>query len=186
LLLSLGSLAIFIEIINPGVIFPGVFGVIALILAFFSLSVIPFNWAGVGLIVFAFVLFGLEIFVPSGGILGGGGFFALILGGLLLTLGNPPEFQISRWLLIGLAASLGAIVLFVLVNVMRIRTLPAQVGMETAIGREAVVRTTLDPEGFVFFDGEMWTAESAEGAIQEGERVIITEVHGLRLKVKRQ
>ena len=186
LLLSLGSLAIFIEIINPGVIFPGVFGVIALILAFFSLSVIPFNWAGVGLIVFAFVLFGLEIFVPSGGILGGGGVVALILGGLLLTTGNPPEFQISRWLLIGLAAALGAIVLFVLVNVMRIRTLPAQVGIETTIGREAVVRTTLDPEGFVFFDGEMWTAESTEGAIQEGERVIITEVHGLRLKVKRQ
>ncbi len=69
---------------------------------------------------------------------------------------------------------------------MRIRTMPAKVGMETMVGREAVVRTTLDPEGFVFFDGEMWTAESEEGAIQEGERVIITEVHGLRLKVKRQ
>ncbi len=186
LLLSLGSLAIFIEIVNPGVIFPGVFGVIALILGFFSLSVIPFNGAGVALIIFAFVLFGLEIFVPSGGILGVGGFFALILGGLLLTSGNPPEFQISRPLLIGLAAALGAIVFFVLVNVMRIRTMPAQVGTETMIGSEAVVRSSLDPEGFVFLDGEMWTAESEEGTIQEGDRVIITEVHGLRLKVKRQ
>ena len=186
LLLSLGSLAIFIEIVNPGVIFPGVFGVIALILGFFSLSVLPFNWAGVALIIFAFVLFGLEIFVPSGGILGGGGVVALILGGLLLTSGNPPEFQVSRWLLFGLAAAMGAIVIFVLVNIMRIRMMPAQVGIETFVGHEAVVRSTLDPQGFVFLDGERWTAESEEGTIQEGERVVITEVHGLRLKVRKQ
>ncbi len=186
LLLSLGTLAIFIEIVNPGVIFPGVFGVIALILGFFALSVLPFNWAGVALILVAFILFGLEIFVPSGGILGVGGVVALILGGLLLTSGNPPEFQVSRWLLIGLAAAMGAMVLFVLVNIMRIRMMPAQMGMESVVGREAVTRSTLDPEGFVFFDGESWSAESEEGMIGEGERVVITEVHGLKLKVKKE
>ena len=186
LLLSLGSLAIFIEIINPGVIFPGVFGVISLLLGFFSLSVIPFNWAGVALIMFAFILFGLEIFVPSGGILGGGGVVALILGGLLLTSGNPPEFQVSRWLIIGLATAMGAIVVFVLVNLVRIRMMPVQVGVETMIGHEAVARSALDPEGIVFLEGETWSAESEEGTIQSGERVVITEVHGLRLKVRKQ
>jgi membrane-bound serine protease (ClpP class) len=186
LLLSLGSLAIFIEIINPGVIFPGVFGVISLVLAFFSLSVIPFNWAGVALIMFAFILFGLEIFVPSGGILGGGGVVALILGGLLLTLGNPPEFQISRWLVFGLAAAMGAIVVFVLVNLVRIRMMPVQVGVETMLGHEAVARSALDPEGIVFLEGETWSAESEEGTIQAGERVVVTEVQGLRLKVRKQ
>jgi membrane-bound serine protease (ClpP class) len=186
LLLSLGTLAIFIEIVNPGVIFPGVFGVIALILGFFALSVLPFNWAGVALILFAFVLFGLEIFVPSGGILGVGGVVALILGGLLLTSGNPPEFQVSRWLLFGLAAAMGAVVLFVLVNIVRIRTMPAQTGVESIVGREAVTRSGLDPDGFVFFDGERWSAESEEGTIEEGERVVITEVHGLKLKVKKK
>lgn len=186
LLLSLGTLAIFIEIVHPGVIFPGVFGVIALILGFFALSVLPFNWAGVALIFFAFVLFGLEIFVPSGGILGVGGAVALILGGLLLTSGNPPEFQVSRWLLIGLAAAMSAIVIFVFVNIMRIRKMPAQVGMESIVGRQAVTRSILDPEGFVFFDGERWSAESEEGTIGEGERVVITEVKGLKLRVKKE
>jgi len=186
LLLSLGTMAIFIEIVHPGVIFPGVFGVIALILGFFALSVLPFNWAGVALILVAFILFGLEIFVPSGGILGVGGVVALILGGLLLTSGNPPEFQVSRWLLIGLATAMGAMVLFVLVNIMRIRMMPAQTGMESIVGREAVTRTTLDPEGFVFFDGERWSAESEGGTIGEDERVVITEVHGLKLKVKKE
>jgi membrane-bound serine protease (ClpP class) len=186
LLLSLGTLAIFVELLHPGVIFPGVFGVIALILGFFALSVLPFNWAGVALIILAFILFGLEIFVPSGGILGVGGAVALVLGGLLLTSGNPPEFQVSRWLLLGLAATMGAIVIFVFVNIMRIRMMPAQMGMESVVGRAAVTRSALDPEGFVFFDGERWSAESEEGTIGEGERVVITEVHGLKLRVKKE
>ena len=185
LLLSLGSLALFIEIINPGSIFPGVFGVIAMVLGFFSLSVLPFNWAGVALILIAFILFGLEIFVSSGGVLGVGGVVALILGGLLLTSNNPPEFQTSRWLVFGLGAVLGVLVLFVLVNVVRIRKLPAQIGAETIVGQEAIARSALNPSGSVLLDGEYWNAEADDDPIQPGEHVVVTEIHGLKLKVKR-
>ncbi len=186
LLLSLGSLALFIEIVNPGQIFPGVFGVIALIFGFFALSVLPFNWAGVALILFAFILFGLELFVTSHGILGIGAVVSLILGGLLLTSDNPPEFRVSNWLVFSLATALGLFVLFVVVNIVRVRRMPAQMGVETIVGRQAVARSALDPRGFVFLDGEYWTAESEGGAIQPGERVVITEIHGLKLKVKKQ
>jgi membrane-bound serine protease (ClpP class) len=93
---------------------------------------------------------------------------------------------VSKWLLIGIAAAMGMIVVFVMVNIMRIRMMPAQVGMESVVGREAVARSALDPEGFVFFDGERWSAESEEGTIREGERVVITQVHGLRLMVRKQ
>ena len=186
LLISLGSLALFIEIINPGQIFPGVFGVIAMILGFFALSVLPFNWAGVGLIIFAFILFGAEIFVTSGGILGIGGVVALILGGLLLTSGNPPDFQVSRWLVFGLGTSLGLMVLFVLMNIVRTRRQPVAVGVETIVGREAVARSKLNPRGFVLMDGESWSAEAEDGAIKPGERVVVTKVQGLKLRVKKQ
>ncbi len=186
LLLSLGSLALFIEIIHPGAIFPGVFGVIALILAFFALSVLPFNWAGVALIIVAFVLFGLELFVTSGGVLGIGGAIALVLGGFLLTQNNPPGFQVSPWLIWGLAAFLGALVLFVFVNIVRIRHMPAKVGVETVVRREGIARSALDPGGIVFIDGEYWTAEAEGGNISAGERVVVTEINGLRLKVRRE
>ena len=186
LLLSLGALALFIEIANPGQIFPGVFGIIAMILGFFALSVLPFNWAGVGLILLAFILFGLELFVTSHGVLGIGGVVALILGGLLLTSDNPPEFQVSRWLVFGLGAALGTMILFVIVNIVRIRRLPAQVGVETILGREAVARSPLDPEGFVFVNGEYWSAVVEDGSIQPGERVVVTEIHGLKIKVRKQ
>ena len=186
LLLSLGSLALFIELYNPGSIVPGVFGVIALVMAFFSLSVIPFTWAGVALIMFAFILFGLELFVTSGGVLGVGGAVSLVLGGLMLTSGNDAEFRVSEELIIGVAAALGALVVFVFVNVMRIRTMPAKVGMSTFVGRTVVARSALTPEGFVMMDGEIWTAEAEEGEIEPGDSVIITQIKGLRLKVRKQ
>ena len=118
-MLSLGSLAIFIEFVHPGAIFPGVFGVISLLLGFFALSVIPFNWAGVALILFAFILFGLEVFIVSHGILGVGGAISLVLGGLLLTSDNPPGFQVSKLLVFGLAAFLALGVAVILTNVLR-------------------------------------------------------------------
>jgi membrane-bound serine protease (ClpP class) len=186
LLLSLGSIALFIEVLNPGSIFPGVFGVIALLMAFLALSVIPFNWAGVALIMFAFILFGLELFVTSGGVLGVGGVVALILGGLVLTSGNEPEYRISEELVIITAAILGAGVIFVFVNMLRIRTMPAKVGIETVVGRIVTARSALAPEGFVFMDGEMWRAEAEDGEVEPGERVIITQIKGLRLKVRKQ
>ena len=85
-----------------------------------------------------------------------------------------------------MAATMATMVLFVLVNILRIRSMPALVGIESTVGRSAVARSALDPTGFVFIDGEYWSAECEDGTVQPGERVVITEVHGLKMKVKRQ
>jgi membrane-bound serine protease (ClpP class) len=184
LLLSLGSLALIYEFVAPGHIFPGVFGAIAVIMAFFSLSVLPFNWAGLALILVAFVLFVLELFVTSHGILGIGGVVALILGGILLTSGNPPEFQVSKWLIYGLAAGIGAFFLFVVTSIIRVRLQPALV-TTTLVGRQAVARSPLDPTGMVFLNGEYWSATAEEGRVEPGERVVVTGMDGLRLIVSK-
>jgi len=185
LLLSLGGLALVYEIVAPGHIFPGVFGAIAVIIAFFSLSVLPFNWAGLALILVAFILFVLELFVTSHGILGIGGVVALVLGGLLLTNGNPSDLQVSKWLIYGLAAGIGAFFLFVVTSIIRVRRMPAVVTL-TLIGRQAVARSPLDPTGMVFLDGEYWSATVEEGRVEPGERVVVTGMHGLRLTVSKQ
>jgi membrane-bound serine protease (ClpP class) len=123
-------------------------------------------------------------------VLGIGGVVALVLGGLLLMSDNPPEFgadfEVSRWLVFGLAAALGSMVMFVLANIIRIRKAPVAVGVETMIGKRAVVRTALDPSGYVFLEGEAWAADIEGGQdVQSGQHVVITEVHGLKLKVKK-
>src|SRR6266540_2990267 len=176
----------FIEIVNPGAIFPGTFGVISLLLGFFALSVLPFNWAGVALILFAFILFGLEMFVTSHGILGIGGAISLLLGGLILTSDNPPGFQVSKWLVFGMTGALAAFVVVIAINILRIRRMPAQVGVETMVGKRAVARSALEPSGFVFMNGEYWSAEAEDGTVKPGEGVIVTEIKGLKLKVRKQ
>ena len=86
-----------------------------------------------------------------------------------------------------LRTTIGAMVLFVLANIIRIRKAPVAVGVETMIGKQAVVRTALDPSGYVFLEGEAWAADIEGGQdVESGEHVIITEVHGLRLKVKKE
>jgi membrane-bound serine protease (ClpP class) len=57
ILLLLGFYGIFFELTNPGSIFPGVFGAISLILAFYSLQTLPVNYAGLILIILAIILF---------------------------------------------------------------------------------------------------------------------------------
>ncbi|MFU8796410.1 MAG: NfeD family protein [Dehalococcoidia bacterium] len=59
-------------------------------------------------------------------------------------------------------------------------------GVEDMLGKEAVVRTTLQPKGTVLAEGELWSAIAEGGRIEAGEEVIITKIEGLRLMVKKK
>lgn len=184
ILLSLGMLGVFFELLNPGALFPGVLGAIALLLGFFSLGTLPVNWAGVFLIVLAFVLFVAEIAVAGFGILGVGGVISLILGGLLLTSTSNPEFQVSRWLIFAMAAVIGLFFLTTIGALVRARRQPVALGPQTLVGRQAVARSPLDPSGIVFLEGERWTAVSVGGRVEEGETVEVVGMEGIRLRVR--
>jgi len=186
LLLSLGALALIFEFVVPGHIFPGVFGAIALLLAFFALGTLPVNWAGVALIGLAMFLFAAEAYVAGFGALGVGGIVALIFGGLILTSTSNPEFQVNRWLLFSFSVVMGAFFLSAVGALIRTRRMPAYTGSQALVGRLAVVRSPLDPVGFVFLEGARWQATAEDGPIDEGERVRVTEVHGLKLTVKKK
>ena len=185
LLLSLGGLGLLIELFNPGLFAPGVFGIIALILAFFVLGTLPVNWAGVALIALAFALFAAEIFVTGFGALGIGGAIALIAGGMLLTTSDNPEFQVSRWLVVATGVLTAVFFFTVATAIIRTRRMPSSSGTEAMIGARATVRAALDPSGFVWVNGERWHAVAEEGSVDIGESVTITSVQGLTLRVRR-
>ncbi len=69
MLLMIGFFGIVFELFNPGAIFPGIVGVIALIFSFYSMSSLPVNYAGLSLIIFGIILFVLEIKIISHGLL---------------------------------------------------------------------------------------------------------------------
>lgn len=185
LLLSLATLGLFVEISNPGLIFPGVVGGICLILAFYSLGNLPVNTAGLLLIVLAFGLFIAEVFTTTFGLFTAGGIVSLVLGSLILFKGGP-LFQVNPWL-IGSIAFIIAVVLALVINrVIKVHRRQATTGREELAGKTAVVKATLDPEGIILYKGERWTAESESGRVEPGETVVISRVDSLKLYVTKK
>ncbi len=185
ILLSVASLGIMAEIFNPGLIFPGVVGGICGLLAFYSLGVLPVNYTGVLLVVLAFGLFIAEAFTPGFGLLAAGGIISLVIGSLILFKGGP-LFQVSPWLIAIVAIIIVALSVLVISQIIRAHRRQATTGREELIGKTAVVKVALEPEGTVFFKGERWTAISEAGRVEPGEEVIITRVDGLKLYVTKK
>jgi membrane-bound serine protease (ClpP class) len=179
-------LGITVEIFNPGLIFPGVLGGISLLLAFYSLGVLPVNYAGVLLIVLAFGLFIGEVLTTTFGIFTAGGIISLVIGSLMLFKGASPVFQINPWLIATVTIIIASLFAFIINRVIAAHRRQATTGREELVGKTAVVKVALDPEGTVFFKGERWEAVSDKGRIEPGEEVIITKVEGLKLWVTKK
>jgi len=186
LLLSLAMLGIMVEVFNPGLIFPGVVGAISLLLAFFSLGVLPVNWAGILLIVLAFGLFVGEVLTTTFGLFTAGGVVSLVIGSLILFKGASPLFRVNPWLIAGVTIVIAGVFAFVISRAIRAHRKQASTGREELIGKRAIVKVALAPEGTVFYKGERWTAISENDRIEPGEEVIITAVDGLILHVTRR
>ena len=186
ILLSLAMLGITVEIFNPGLIFPGVVGGISLLLAFFSLGMLPVYWAGVLLIILAFGLFVGELLTAAFGVFTIGGIVSLVIGSLILFRGASPVFQVDPWLIATVTIIIAALFAFVVSRVLKAHRKQATTGREELIGKTAVVKVALDPEGMVFFKGERWEAVSDKGRVEPGEEVTITKVEGLRLEVTKK
>jgi len=183
ILIAIGFFAILAELMNPGMTVPGVAGVIAILLGFLGFGVLPVDTTGLILIALGLGLLALEIFLP-GGILGIGGLVALILGGIIAFRDTPSDLRPPTPLVIALAVILGAIFLSTGMAVARVRKIRVAIGTESLIGKTAVVRTPLSPDGYVFIEGERWRAELEHGTAQEGEKVRIVGADGLKLRVE--
>jgi len=186
ILLSIGSIGIIAEIYHPGAFFPGIIGAISLLLAFYALDVLDARWGGILLILLAFGLFIGEVLTAGFGLFITGGIIALVLGSLILFPAGGPLFQISPWLIATVTILIAAFFAFVIQRVIRIHRRQAYTGREELVGKTAIVKSALDPEGMVLFKGELWTALSERGRVKPGEEVIITRVEGLKLYVTKK
>ena len=185
-LLSLAVLGITVEIFNPGLIFPGVFGGICAFLGTYSLGILPIDYAGIALIGLAGGLFVAEFFTASFGIFTAGGIASLVIGLLILFSGRPTLFQPDPWVIPTIAAVISSITAFIIYRVVRTHRRQPTTGREELKGKIATVRRALTPEGTVFYKGELWTAILDEGEAQPGEEVIITKTEGLKVYVTKK
>ncbi|MBD0333481.1 MAG: nodulation protein NfeD, partial [Chitinophagaceae bacterium] len=187
ILLLLGMYGILFELYNPGAILPGVVGVIALILAFYSMHTLPINYAGLALIIFAIVLFLLEIKIASHGILAIGGVISLLLGSMMLIRADSSlEFvKISRGLIVSSTVITALFFLFVVGAGLRAQRNKVVTGAEGLVGAIGESFDALDPLGTVKVQGEIWNAESVQGKIDKGEKIRVKEMKDLKLYVEK-
>jgi len=190
LLISLGTLALAVEIWSPGLWVPGAIGVVSLVLGFAGVGFLPFSWAAVVLLGLAVLFFVLEALHPGVGLFGAFGAVALVLGGLFLLGGSELPGQtlaVSRWLLAAVGVLTAALTVL-LVREMRLSHRPVYVSpyaRERLLGELALVTVRLAPRGEVWLAGESWTAElrGADSA-EVGERVRVAELSQLGLVVE--
>jgi membrane-bound serine protease (ClpP class) len=184
MLLSLGSLGLLIELYNPGLIFPGVIGAIALLLALYALQTLPVNYAGLLLIGLALIMFILEVKVTSFGMLTVGGIVAMLLGSLMLV-DSPEEYLriplTTILVVVGTTAALFTFIVGAGARSLRRRPVTGQEGMRGAVGKAL---TNLEPRGTVFVQGTRWNAQSRT-PIAAGESIRVVRVEGLTLTVEK-
>jgi membrane-bound serine protease (ClpP class) len=172
------------ELSSPGAILPGVVGAIALILALYMASILPVNLAGMALIGLAVVLFIIDVFAPSHGVLTFGGIAAFFLGALMLFNRTDPAFRLSLAYIIPATVVTALFFIFVVGTGLRAQKLPVRTGKEAMVGKTASVLAPVDSNGGkVFVEGEYWNAVS-DTPISPGQLAQIVDVIGLTLKVR--
>jgi membrane-bound serine protease (ClpP class) len=186
ILMSIGVLGITIELFNPGLILPGTVGSISLIVGLFGLQVLPISWAGLLLMLLAAGFFTAELFVASHGALALAGAVSFVIGSLMLFDPAGETYEVSLWVVLAIAGTLAALFALAFTKALQARRARPQTGADELVHHIGVVRQTLDPEGLVFLNGELWRARSSDGLIPAGETVRVEHVEdGLVLEVSR-
>jgi membrane-bound serine protease (ClpP class) len=190
ILMTIGIWALLTEFSHPGAWVPGFVGVVSLAFAIYGLGLLPVNWLGIVFFVAAFVLFILDIKAPTHGALTITGTASFIVGGLVLFNSSrvPSYANASVWLIVTWGLILGAAFFGIVMLAVRALKRPIATGAESMIGREGYAAEKLDPTGIVKIGGEQWSARLAKGSqpIGKDDRVIVTEVQGVKMVVKKK
>jgi membrane-bound serine protease (ClpP class) len=183
LLLTLGTLGLIYELASPGVGVAGATGATALLLALFSLSVLPVNAVGLLLLAVAVGLFAAEVLAPGIAGFGFGGAVVLVLSAVFL-------FDDAEGVSVDLAAALPlAVVMFVLVVIagrvaVRSRRLPSTTtGTDVFTGHTVPVREASGTTGRSYTQGAWWALRSVGPPLTAGRDVRVVGIDGLTLLV---
>ncbi len=185
ILMMLGILGLTLELYNPGAILPGIVGGISLILGLYAMETLSVNYAGILLILFAVILFLLEIKVPSFGMLTIGGVLALIGGSVMLFDANLPFLQISWQVISAVVITVTLFFVFAVGLAVRAQKKQPRTGREGMVGEQGEVFKALKPRGTVKIHGEFWRAVS-DVPVKKGTKVEVIQMDSdsLELKVK--
>lgn len=185
LLFIIAVIGIWMELKNPGMIVPGTAGAVSLLLFLLGIRIIPINVIGLILIILAFVLFILELKFNSFGLLTLGGVISFFIGATILFDSPLPGGGIPMSTIIAMLIVVLAFVFFVVRAVISAHNVRAVTGKEGLTDQEGYALADFASTGKIFVHGEIWNAE-INGEVKKGDRVIVEEVKGMILKIRKK
>lgn len=188
LVLILGMIGIYgviLEFYNPGSMVPGIVGVICLLLAGYSLQLLPVNYAGLALLVLGIGLMVAEAMAPSFGILGIGGIISFSIGGLILFDTELEAFKVGIPALAAVTAVTASFLFITIHLAMKMRKKKAVTGIETIINEKGKALSDFASEGMVKVGSEIWKAQT-DAPLVKGDTVKVLAVNSLTLKVTKE
>jgi len=180
ILMSLATTGIIIEMWNPGSIFPGVVGILCLLLGFYAFQVLPFNSLGLALMAVGAVMILIEAYTPTLGLVGLAG---LAVFGFGMFVVFPEGFRVSASVIGTILVIAGAFLGLILFAIVGSRGHGPMIGAEAIRKREGLVDEWNGKDGWVIVEGERWRARS-DKPLAPGDKIRVVEVDGLVLVVK--
>lgn len=184
ILFILGCYFIVIELHYFGMVFPGMIGLVCIILGLYGLVSADYNtYLALFLLLLSITLMTAEIHIPSNGVF-------LLLGFIVFFGGSYWLFSASTlgvpWLIVGFFAVInlcffGSIVYF-MQKTYRQKSVS---GTDIMMGSTAEVVEVQDKQLKVSIEGEIWKAEIEDYGVKTGDLVQVTKVKGLILLVKK-
>lgn len=188
LLIIIGVLAIYVEIAITG--FQGliVAGLLLIAAGIYGLGmlgldvlVIAVLLAGLTFLIAELVYPGLQVF----GVLG----IILMTAAIYMAYWQQPyiNFTIYSICMISILILISALLVYSGLEIRKILKIPTPSLRESLIGKRGIAKTVITPQGkgVVLVEGEEWTAYSIEEDILEGEEVIVVDMRGLALVVRK-
>jgi membrane-bound serine protease (ClpP class) len=185
-LLLIGIYGLIFELKSPGSLVPGIAGALSLMIAAYSFQMMPVNLVGIFLIFLAIVLFVLEIFIHSFGMLTIGGLVSFAIGSIMLIDAPVEIMDISISLII--FATIMTAVFFGVVIWFGIKSQSKKKasGIDDMIGKIGFAKTSFNVgnRGKVLIMGELWEATCNEN-IHKSDEITVKSIEGFDLIVEK-
>ncbi|MEM4809278.1 MAG: NfeD family protein [Desulfurococcaceae archaeon] len=181
-------LLILVEVFTTG--FQGyvIAGVILMLLALYSMAIIPVDILHLALAISGLILLAIEIYTPGFGVFGIVGLILMIAGLALTASRQPPEVMTGPvYAIIGGISALAGLVIYIAFSAAKTARLKRRSIDDVLRESIGVAKTDLretEPGG-VYIAGEEWTAYSNRGFIPAGSKVRVVKREGLRLLVEK-
>ncbi len=186
ILFLIGAALIYLEFQAPGGFIAGSIGAIFILLAGISFGILSLNVGALLLIIAAFILFILEIYITSFGLLSIAGIASLIFGSLFLFQTEESYLQISTSVLI---SSISAILFFIGIIAYifyKSRKKIFSDPYDPYTNKEVTISSIDGDKYYTKYNGELWQLNSQEDLtkLNVGDKVTIIKKDNVKLLVK--